>query len=145
MSKVTKNTEKPTKPTIDLWDTDKIGMDAVYHYATPDLSEDDDCHQIRITRDELVEFVEENELNQFQTDVDDFSSYDAQDHLVDNWEDVKDRYWSDVLEPRLESSYNEAMAFIQSYTSKHKMTDNATVKLLSRVEANYGIKLRRVA
>jgi hypothetical protein len=92
---------------IDLWDTDRIGNDVIFHYVTPEMTEDQDAKQYKATSSELIEFIEDNELNQFQTDVDRFSSYDAHDHLIDNWDDVKDQYWVEVVCPKLEASLSE--------------------------------------
>jgi hypothetical protein len=138
---------KPTPMNIDLWDTDRIGNDVIYHYVTPEMTEDQDAKQFKVTSDELKEFIEDNELNQFQTDVDRFSSYDAHDHLIDNWEEVKGQYWDDVVFPKLESSYKEAIAYVESYKAKHTapLTDSEVRFVLKRVEANYGITLLKEA
>lgn len=145
MSKVTKTTDQTNL--IDLWDTDRNGNDAVFHYVTPELDESAEPHKITIASAELEEFVEENELNEFQTDVDDFKSYDAWDYLMDNWEEVKDRYWSDLLQPKLEQSYKEASAYLQVYAKQHTapLTNEQVKAVLAHVKKVYGVEIGRAA
>ena len=139
MSKVVKQ--------IILWDTDRIGNDVEYHYLTASMTEDDQCLKMRVFADELCEFIEENEMNQHQTDVDSFSSIDAESFLIDQWEEVKERYWDEVIYPKLDQSYAEALAYVESFKAKshQPMTEAELATMLKRVEANYGIHLGKEA
>lgn len=121
--------------TIELWDTDRLGNSVIYHYITPELSEDDKPHREVIDEEELLQFILDFEMAD-HTDMAALLLYDA-------WEDVKDRYWDEVLEQRLMSSYEEAMAYIQSYIDKagRPVTDKELNKLYRNVRASYGISL----
>lgn len=132
---------------ITLWDADRLGNDVEFQYLTPLMGEDAPCLRMRITEEELCQFIEDYELNLHQTDVDDFKTYDALEYLVDQWEDVKGQYWNEFLQPKLELSFTEAMAYVESFKSKHKqpMTEKQLSSMLSKVESNYGIHLGREA
>lgn len=110
MSKVTKTTQKPV---IELWDTDRTPNGAVYHYITPEMGEDDPASQYVVHDDELVQFILDFEMSE---DI-----QGAEQMLFDAFEDVKDRYWDDVLHPRLTTSYGEAMVYINAWMAGKTM------------------------
>lgn len=135
------------KQIIEKWDTDRIGNDAEYHYETPEMTPDQDARKLRVSADDLRSFIDENGLNQFQTDVDEFKSYEAHDYLMDNWDDVAEQYWLDIAQPMLEQSYNDAVAYIQSYIEKagHPLTAAELKQLNRRVYTLYKIQYGREA
>lgn len=132
---------------IELWDTDRIGNDAEYYYVTPEMDETQDARKFRASADDLRDFIEENQLNEFQTDVDQFRSYDAHDYLMDNWEDVVSQYWEQVVGMKLEQSYKEAIAYMQSYLKKagHPLTKTELQNLNRQIVSLYGIQFGREA
>ncbi len=135
------------KEIIDLWDTERIGNDAEFHYVTPEMDEKQDARKFRVSADDLRTFIEENNLNEFQTDVDDFKSYDAHDYLMDNWEDIVMRFWNEDVAPRLEQSYKDALAHIQSALKKagHPLTNIELKGVYARVKQLYGITFGKEA
>ncbi|WP_285011306.1 hypothetical protein [Pedobacter faecalis] len=143
------NLAKTTNQTnlIEKWDIDRDGNDVIYHYITPDLSYSDEPFAIRITADELEQFIADNELNEFQTDVDDFKSYDAWDYLMDNWEEVKDQYWDEFLQPKLEMSYKEASNYLEVYAKQHTapLSKEQVKAVLNHVKHVFGVEIRRAA
>jgi hypothetical protein len=127
------------KKTIELWDTDRIGNDVVFHYLTPELSEDDKAHQKRISEDDLIRFIIDFEL----ADDPDMAGV----LLHDSFETVKDRYWDDILLAELEMSYQEAMTYIQVYTAHTKtpMPQSQYRSLMAHIAHVFGINLGREA
>lgn len=135
------------KEIIELWDTDRQGNDAVFYYVTPEMDETQDALKFLVLADELRDLIEENELNEFQTDVDQFRQYDSQDYLIDNWEDVANRFWLDIVQPRLESNYKEAMAYMESFISKcpQPLSEQDSDRLRKQMVAQYGFTFGRRA
>ncbi|SMC52416.1 hypothetical protein [Pedobacter nyackensis] len=127
------------KQIIELWDTDRIGNDVVFHYLTPELSENDKPHQIRVDEEALIRFIVDFELADYS---------DLAGHLLqDAWEDIKDRYWADILKQQLETSYKEAMTYIQVYTAHTTlpMPKYQYRALLAHIAHVFGINLSRRA
>ncbi len=136
MPKVINTTEKQT---IELWDTDRIGSDAAYHYITPELSEDDPAHTVRVSEQELIQFCID-----FNNAEDEYSAVQL---LHDAWEDVKDMYWDEVLEQKLLTGYQEAMAYINAYTHQlsQPMAQSQVLALYAHIERTFGIQIGRRA
>lgn len=132
---------------IELWDTGRVGNDAEFHYVTPEMDETQEARKFRVSADDLRTFIEENQLNEFQTDVDDFKPYDAHDHLMDNWEEVVKKYWDQVVSIKLEQNYTEAMAFVQSFIAKagHPLTQDEWNNLNRRVYTLYHVHFGKEA
>lgn len=132
---------------ITLWESNRIGNGVEFLYITPEMGEDDPCIKIMITEDDLFEFIKDYELNLHQTDVDDFKTYNELDYLVDCFDEVKDQYWTDVLQPKLDQSYKEAIAYMESFKAKCNgpLSDKQVDIMLKRVEVNYGIHFRKEA
>lgn len=136
MSKVTNTTEKQT---IELIDTDRTGSDVVYLYATPELSEDDPAHKIRISEQELIQFCIDFDKGE--------DEYSAMQLLHDAWEDIKDMYWAEVLEQKLLTGYQEAMVYINAYThqAKKPMPAAQVNALYVHIERTFGVQIGRRA
>lgn len=132
---------------IELWDTDRVGNDAEFHYVTPEMDETQEARKFRVSADDLRTFIEENQLNQFQTDVDDFKPYDAHDHLMDNWEEVVKKLWIEVAGPRLEQNYADALAYMQSFISKcaAPLSKEDSDRLRQNMVAQFGVKFGKEA
>lgn len=99
MSKVTEIIQK--------WDTDRTECGIIYHYTTPLLPEDAPAHTEEIHENELIEFIMDFHLCDHQ-DL-------AAQFLTEAFEDVKDRYWDDVLHPKLVMAYKEATTYLSAY------------------------------
>lgn len=127
------------KTVIELIDTDRIGNDVEFLYATPSMKEDDPALKIRIASYVLLDFISEYELNETSQEDDAF--------LLDVWEEVKDMYWDRVLNPELVISYVEAMAYVESFKASHSQPMTAADKrfMLKRVKDNYGFNFLREA
>jgi hypothetical protein len=129
----------PEKLVIDRIDTDRVGNDVIFFYATPELADDDPAHKIRINENELLQFIMDYELVDHQ-DL-------AQSFLQDAFEDVKDRYWDDVLEQRLLTGYKEAIAYIQTYVRQIScpMSKGEYANLQIHVSKVFGVEFGRRA
>lgn len=135
------------KEIIDLYDTDRIGNDAEFHYLTPEMDDSAEPRKFLVTSDELCEFIEENCLNEFQTDVDEFREYDSHDYLMDNWEEVKEKYWLAEGQARVEQNYKDAVAYLQSFIKKagHPLTNEELNSVNQRMVSLYGIQFGKEA
>jgi len=96
---------------IERVDTDRIGNDVVFKYATPEIAEDEPVLEITVSEDDLLDFIQNWEFN--ETTMDDYSFF------LYAFEDVKDAYWDNVLNPDLEMKYQEALARVQSFKAHH--------------------------
>lgn len=132
---------------IELWDTDRVGNDAEFYYVTPEMDETQEARKFRVSAGDLRTFIDENELNQFQTDVDDFKYYDAHDHLMDNWEEVVKKFWSEVAGPRLEQNYADALAYMQSFIRKctAPLSKEDSDRLRKNMAAQFGVQFGKEA
>ena len=127
------------KKTIELWDTDRIGNDVVFHYLTPELSEDDNAHQKCVTEEELIRFIVDFELADHQ-DLAGLLLHDA-------FNEIACRYWDEILQAQLEMSYQEAMTYIEVYTAhvKMPMPQSQYELLMAHIAHVFGINLGREA
>ena len=134
-----KVTITPEKLVIDRIDTDRVGNDVIFFYATPELSDDDPAHKIRVSEKELAQFAMDFDLAE--------NEYEASQLLNDAFEDVKDRYWDDVLEQRLLTGYKEALAYIQTYVRQIScpMSKGEYANLQVHVSKVFGVEFGRRA
>lgn len=91
---------------VILWDTDKIGVNCLYHYVTDKMQEDEPALKKLVEFDEFVDYVRESELNVFCVGPNDYEMMSAWDYAIEYWEDVKTLYWDNHLKFQLESEVN---------------------------------------
>ncbi|QIL40993.1 hypothetical protein G7074_18005 [Pedobacter sp. HDW13] len=102
-----KQKQKRVYMKITLIDFDKVGFDCNYKYVTPDMSDDDDPLIFLVDSSDFLQFVNENNLNELQTDVDEFRKTDDWDYLIDYWIEIKDRYWNEIVKPDLDKIFSD--------------------------------------
>lgn len=132
-------TMSKVKQIIELLDTDRIGNDVVFNYITPEMEEDQPVIKVGVTEDELIEYILDFEL----ADHNDLAAL----LLNDAFEEVTERYWSDMLHPRLTQNYLDAMVYMQSFIAKcHKPLSKADTDLLRKnMVAQFGVQFGKEA
>lgn len=91
---------------VELWDTDKIGLNCKYNYVTSVMDEDAPVLTRLVSFDELENYVRESELNVFCVGPNDYEMMSPWDYAIDSWEDVKQLYWDNYLKFQLEGELN---------------------------------------
>lgn len=127
------------KQIIELWDTDRIGNDVVFHYITPEMAEDEPARKAIADEQELIRYIIDFELAE---DAD-----QANDLLHDAFEDVIGRYWLEIQHPTLLQNYKDAIAYMYSFINKcHKPLSKADSDAMrNNMIAQFGIAFGKEA
>lgn len=81
---------------ITEWEFNRIGNDVEYLYVTSNMKDDEDYKRIYITSTELCDFIVENDLNEYQVDVDRFNTINDWDYLMSNFDYVATKYFTEI-------------------------------------------------
>lgn len=127
------------KQIIELWDTDRIGNDVVFHYVTPEMSDDEPARTVKADEQDLIKYIIDFELAG--------DSEQANDLLNDAFEDVIERYWDEIQHPTLHQNYLDAMAYMESYISKCRkpLSKADSDAMRQNMVAQFGISFGRRA
>lgn len=75
----------------------RIGHDVIYSFYYLEDGDEGELYKHKVDSQELCEFIEDEDLADYQVGVDKFRKDDTWDFLMQNWDEVVEKYWDEVV------------------------------------------------